>query len=103
LKASLVPGFDFTRNLPGIPSEFADLGQSTASILVHGLHPGPTDNRHPESVHRVHSGPVDREHLGHPASATDFWAWDYGGWDHPSGGAHGADHAPESVRSRWDR
>ncbi len=33
LKASLVPGFDFTRNLPGIPSEFADLGQSTASIL----------------------------------------------------------------------
>src|SRR5467141_3769078 len=33
LKASLVTGFDFTRNLPGIPSEFADLGQSTASIL----------------------------------------------------------------------
>src|SRR5205807_4976168 len=33
LKASLVPGFDFTRNLPGIPSEFADLSQSTASIL----------------------------------------------------------------------
>ncbi|HLB90345.1 MAG TPA: hypothetical protein VJK29_21990, partial [Terriglobales bacterium] len=33
LKASLVPGFDFTRNLPGIPSELADLGQSTASIL----------------------------------------------------------------------
>src|SRR5713101_7521755 len=33
LKASLVPGFDFTRHLPGIPSEFADLGQSTASIL----------------------------------------------------------------------
>src|SRR2546428_12002676 len=33
LKASLVPGFDFTRNLPGIPSEFADLAQSTASIL----------------------------------------------------------------------
>src|SRR2546422_1022700 len=36
LKASLVPGFDFTRNLPGMPSEFADLGQSTASILDHG-------------------------------------------------------------------
>src|SRR2546426_6876350 len=33
LKASLVPGFDFTRSLPGIPSEFADLSQSTASIL----------------------------------------------------------------------
>src|SRR2546426_5641834 len=33
LRASLVPGFDFTRNLRGIPSEFADLGQSTASIL----------------------------------------------------------------------
>ena len=33
LKASLIPGFDFTRNLPGIPSEFADVGQSTASIL----------------------------------------------------------------------
>ncbi|PYU10315.1 MAG: hypothetical protein DMG29_17675, partial [Acidobacteria bacterium] len=33
LKASLVPGFDFTRNLPGIPSEFTDLSQSTASIL----------------------------------------------------------------------
>src|SRR3989475_4038807 len=33
LKASLVPGFDFTRNLPGMPSEFADLGQATASIL----------------------------------------------------------------------
>src|SRR5229473_8233548 len=33
LRGSLVPGFDFTRNLPGIPSEFADLGQSTASIL----------------------------------------------------------------------
>jgi len=33
LKTSLVPGFDFTRNLPGIPSEFADLSQSTASIL----------------------------------------------------------------------
>src|SRR5947209_15266008 len=33
LKASLVPEFDVTRNLPGIPSEFADLGQSTASIL----------------------------------------------------------------------
>src|SRR3989449_11220755 len=33
LKASLGPGFDFTRNLPGMPSEFADLGQSTASIL----------------------------------------------------------------------
>src|SRR3989475_948919 len=33
LKASLVPGFDFTRNLPGSPSEFADLSQSTASIL----------------------------------------------------------------------
>src|SRR3989441_7540692 len=33
LQASLVPGFDFTRNAPGIPSEFADLMQSTASIL----------------------------------------------------------------------
>src|SRR5713226_7596724 len=33
LKDSLIPGFDFTRNLPGIPSEFADLSQSTASIL----------------------------------------------------------------------
>src|SRR5438128_995967 len=33
LKNSLIPGFDFTRNLPGIPSEFADLSQSTASIL----------------------------------------------------------------------
>src|SRR2546422_8989350 len=33
LRASLVPGFDFARNAPGIPSEFADLMQSTASIL----------------------------------------------------------------------
>src|SRR3989449_1044051 len=33
LQASLVPVFDFTRNAPGIPSEFADLMQSTASIL----------------------------------------------------------------------
>src|SRR6266852_253858 len=33
LQASLVPGFDFTRNVAGIPSEFADLSQSTASIL----------------------------------------------------------------------
>src|SRR6266849_2147035 len=33
LTGSLVPGYDFTRDLPGIPSEFADLSQSTASIL----------------------------------------------------------------------
>src|SRR5437660_9637701 len=33
LTASLVRGFDFTRNLPRIPSAFGDLGQSTASIL----------------------------------------------------------------------
>src|SRR5437899_5716469 len=33
LKASLLPEFDFTRTLPAIPSEFSDLGQSTASIL----------------------------------------------------------------------
>ena len=33
LKTSLVPGFDFTRNVAGLPSEFADLSQSTASIL----------------------------------------------------------------------
>jgi len=33
LAGSLVPGYDFTRDLPGIPSEFADLSQSTASIL----------------------------------------------------------------------
>src|SRR5437899_3180344 len=33
LKGSFVPGFDFTRNLLGIPSEFADLTQSSASIL----------------------------------------------------------------------
>src|SRR5207245_3870254 len=33
LTGSLVPGYDFTRDLPGIPSEFADLNQSTASIL----------------------------------------------------------------------
>src|SRR6267143_2024235 len=33
LTGSLVPVYDFTRDLPGIPSEFADLSQSTASIL----------------------------------------------------------------------
>src|SRR5712691_11018436 len=33
LKASLVAVFVIINNLPGIPSEFADLGQSTASIL----------------------------------------------------------------------
>ena len=33
LKNWLVPGFDFTRNVAGLPSEFADLSQSTASIL----------------------------------------------------------------------
>ena len=26
----------------------------------------------------------------------------HGGWDYPSGGAHGADHAFESIQSRWD-
>jgi len=33
LKASVVPGYDFTRNLAGTPSEFADLAQSTTAIL----------------------------------------------------------------------
>jgi subtilisin family serine protease len=33
LKASLVDGYDFTRNLPGIPNEMNDLTQSTAHIL----------------------------------------------------------------------
>lgn len=33
LKDSLVPGYDFTRNLAGTPSEFADLDQSTTAIL----------------------------------------------------------------------
>jgi subtilisin family serine protease len=33
LKNSIVPGFDFTRNTPGTPSEFADLDQSTTAIL----------------------------------------------------------------------
>jgi subtilisin family serine protease len=33
LKASLVPGYDFVRDLPGIPDERADLTPSTALIL----------------------------------------------------------------------
>ncbi len=33
LKASLVDGYDFTRDLPGIPNEINDLTQSTAHIL----------------------------------------------------------------------
>ncbi|MBI3669369.1 MAG: S8 family serine peptidase [Acidobacteria bacterium] len=33
LSAVLVPGYDFTRNLPGLASDWADLNQSTASIL----------------------------------------------------------------------
>jgi hypothetical protein len=33
LKASVVPGFDFTRNIAGSASEFADLAQSTTAIL----------------------------------------------------------------------
>ncbi len=33
LKASLVGGYDFTRNFPGIPNEMNDLTQSTAHIL----------------------------------------------------------------------
>jgi subtilisin family serine protease len=33
LQNSLVAGYDFTRNTPGIPSELADLTQSTAVIL----------------------------------------------------------------------
>lgn len=33
LSASLVPGFDFTRNLAGFASDWPDLTQSTASIL----------------------------------------------------------------------
>jgi subtilisin family serine protease len=33
LKSSIVPGYDFTRNLAGTPSEFADLDQSTTAIL----------------------------------------------------------------------
>jgi subtilisin family serine protease len=33
LKASVVPGFDFTRNIAGTASELADLSQSTTAIL----------------------------------------------------------------------
>ncbi|MDR3701539.1 MAG: S8 family serine peptidase [Candidatus Sulfopaludibacter sp.] len=33
LQGVLVPGYDFTRNLPGIPSELDDLTQSTVAIL----------------------------------------------------------------------
>jgi subtilisin family serine protease len=33
LAGSLAPGYDFIRNLPGIPSELADLDQSTVAIL----------------------------------------------------------------------
>ena len=33
LKSSLISGYDFTRNVAGIPSELADLSQSTAVIL----------------------------------------------------------------------
>jgi subtilisin family serine protease len=33
LKNSIVAGFDFTRNIPGNASEFADLDQSTTAIL----------------------------------------------------------------------
>lgn len=33
LKASLVDGYDFTRNFPGVPNEMDDLTQSTAHIL----------------------------------------------------------------------
>jgi hypothetical protein len=33
LKSVLVPGYDFTRNMPGIPSELADVDQSTVAIL----------------------------------------------------------------------
>src|SRR5437879_12449423 len=35
LIASLVRGFYFTRNLSGIRSEFAELGQAKAAILAH--------------------------------------------------------------------
>lgn len=33
LQRSIVPGYDFVRNVPGVPSEFSDLTQSTANIL----------------------------------------------------------------------
>lgn len=33
LKSVLVPGYDFTRNTAGIPSELADLSQATSAIL----------------------------------------------------------------------
>lgn len=33
LEGVLIPGYDFTRDQPGIPSEFADLTQSTSAIL----------------------------------------------------------------------
>ena len=34
LQSSLVPGYDFTRNLAGIPSELNDLPQATAAVLT---------------------------------------------------------------------
>jgi subtilisin family serine protease len=34
LQPVLVPGYDFTRNTPGIPSELADLPPATAAILT---------------------------------------------------------------------
>ncbi len=40
LRDVLVPGFDFTRDAPGVPSEWADLSQSTAAILEQ-TPPGP--------------------------------------------------------------
>lgn len=34
LRGALVPGYDFTRNVAGFPSEFADLPAATASVLL---------------------------------------------------------------------
>ncbi len=103
LSASLVPGFDFTRSLPGIPSKFADLSQSTASILDQST-ASILVQRTIVVLNQSTASILDQSTASilDRTSATGLRAWHHGGWDHPPGGPHRTDHAPQGFQSRRD-
>jgi hypothetical protein len=103
LAAVLVQGYDFTRDTPGILSEFSDLDQSTVAILDQSTVAILDDENSPVVLNQSTVAILDRStgrDFGCGQASGCFRTWNHGLRFDPPGGANGANHAAQSVSLR---
>ena len=93
LQSVLVPGYDFTRDQPGLPSDSADLNQSTVAILDQSTVAILDSKQYPLLL--------DQSTVGRHPTSLAFRPWHHGGWSDSSGSSHGEHHAAQGVPGRW--